>query len=345
MLFIFNTIILVIKLKNKQYIAAIIINRDGNASHEKITTRGMRQMNQKMLSVGEFSKITRTSAKALRHYDKIGLLSPMTRGENNYRYYSIRQLALCNAIRVLLKVGVPLAEISGLKRTRTPEIVDKILARQKEAINAEIDKLRDTHILLDTFALSIKLGLQVDENIICIQYLPAENVIIGAQNDYSNGKDDYDALFDFYKSVSDMETTSELELLYPIWAIHSAEKIIKGDYSYPERYYFYNPKGQDERPAAMYAIGHMRAGYGQNDELFERIKCFIDQNGFEICGNAYEEYLFNEVCIRDDTKYLLRIMITVREKGAHEAKPAPELNADYFGLYSGENQAYGKKAK
>ncbi len=267
-----------------------------------------------MLSVGEFSKITRTSAKALRHYDKIGLLSPVARGENNYRYYTVRQLALCNAIRVLLKLGVPLAEIRDLKRTRTPEIVDELLARQKKALNAEIDKLKEAHILLDTFALSIKLGLQVDENDIRIQFLPAESVVIGAPNDYSDSKDDYDALFDFYKAVNDMDTMTELELLYPIWGIHSAEKIKRCDYSFPERYYFYNPKGQDERPAAMYAIGHTRAGYGQIAQLCERLKAYIDQSGYEICGNTYEEYLFNEICIWDPEQYLLRIMMTVREK-------------------------------
>ncbi len=135
-------------------------------------------------------------------------------------------------------------------------------------------------------------------------------------NKYTDSKDDYDALFEFYQSVNDMDMTSELELLYPIWAIHSAEKIIKSDYSYPERYYFYNPKGKDERPAAMYAIGHTRAGYGHNDELFERIKSYIDQNGYEICGNAYEEYLFNEICVRDPSQYLMRIMIIVRKKQA-----------------------------
>ena len=288
----------------------------GISDFDIICIGGLFIKTQKMLSVGEFSKITRTSAKALRYYDKIGLLSPITRGENNYRYYSVRQLALCNAIRVLLKLGVPLAEIRGLKDTRTPEIVKGILARQTEALDAERDRLNQAYMLLDTYAKEIQSGLSAGDNSITIQFLPAKSIIVGEPNNCGDNKTNYDALFDFYQSISNKCPAAEYELLHPVCGMHSAEKIIRGDCTCPERYFFYNPSGQDERPAAMYAIGHMRAGYGQVAMLCARMREFIDRNGFEICGTGYEEYPLNEICVSDDTNYLLRLMITVREKPA-----------------------------
>jgi len=40
-----------------------------------------------MFSISDFAKYSRTTRDTLLHYDRIGLLSPATRGENNYRYY------------------------------------------------------------------------------------------------------------------------------------------------------------------------------------------------------------------------------------------------------------------
>ncbi len=107
---------------------------------------------------------------------------------------------------------------------------------------------------------------------------------------------------------------TDYELDYPVWAVFSEERIKNRDFGFPDRFYFYNPSGKDQRPSALYAIGYMRSGYGHNAALYQRMIEYIDQNGFEICGDAYEEYPLNEVCITDDKNYLMRVMITVREK-------------------------------
>lgn len=44
-------------------------------------------------TIGEFSRLCNLSAKQLRYYDKIGLISPAYRDEwTGYRYYTIQQL-------------------------------------------------------------------------------------------------------------------------------------------------------------------------------------------------------------------------------------------------------------
>ena len=48
--------------------------------------------------------------------------------------------------------------------------------------------------------------------------------------------------------------------------------------------------------------------------MYKRLIDYIDANNYEICGNAYEEYPQNEICVADNTNYLIRVMITVREK-------------------------------
>ena len=46
-----------------------------------------------MLSIGQFSKTCMVTVKTLRHYDKIGLLSPeYVNEENGYRFYTEEQI-------------------------------------------------------------------------------------------------------------------------------------------------------------------------------------------------------------------------------------------------------------
>ena len=264
-----------------------------------------------LFSVSEFAKFSRTTRDTLLHYDKIGLLSPMSRGSNNYRYYSSRQLGLVNVIRTLQQLGMSLEEIKDLKNHRTPILTEDLFARQIEKIDNKIEDWIRARKLLLTLRKSIRSVSNIDESAIIIQYMQSEAIVLGDQNIYGFERNDYDALHHFYLAVS--EKYPELDLNYSVWAVFSEERIKRGDWRWPDRYYFYNPEGRDRRPAALYAIGYARGGYGQNDKLYRRLIEYIDNNGFEICGDAYEEYPLNEVCITEDENYLIRVMLTVRE--------------------------------
>jgi len=235
----------------------------------------------------------------------------MSRGENNYRYYSNAQLAIVNVIRTLQQLGMSLDEIKRLKDRRTPELANDVFTQQIDKIDKRINDWVRARKLLLTLRKNIDAVSNVDEKTITIQYLPAEAIILGDLNDYSRGRNDYDALLSFYHSVS--EKYPDLDLNYSVWAMFSQERIERSDWKWPDRYYFYNPEGYDRKPAALYAIGYARGGYGQSDGLYKRIISFIKNNGFEICGDAYEEYPLNEVCISDSENYLIRVMIAVRE--------------------------------
>lgn len=263
-------------------------------------------------SISEFAKLSRTTRDTLLHYDKIGLLQPLSRGANNYRRYSNNQLALVNVIRTLQELGMSLDEIKALMDRRTPGRTDELFSRQIEKINFRIENWIQARNLLLTLQKIINSVSGVDENAVTIQFLPADAIMIGGLNDYSHGRSDYDALLSFYEYVA--VKRPDINMNYPAWAIFSAERLIRRDWHWPDRYYLYCPDGDDIRPPALYAIGYARGGYGRNDGLFSRLVNFIDRNGFEINGDAYVEYPLNEVCIVDDNNYLARIMICVREK-------------------------------
>jgi len=263
-------------------------------------------------SISDFAKYSRTTKDTLLHYDRIGLLSPVFRGENHYRYYSPNQLVIVNAIRTLQELGLSLNEISEIMQRRTPQNIYSVLNRQIEQIDLKIHHWSQARDLLFTLQEHIRSGLEADETDITIEFLRSKAMVLGDLNDYSQGGDAYTALNTFYHVTH--EKYPELHLNYPVWGLFSKERVISRDWKWPERYYFYTPKGQHLRPAGLYAIGYTRGDYGQCSELYERMLDFIEANEFEICGDAYEEYPLNEVCISDRLGYLIRLMIFVRER-------------------------------
>jgi DNA-binding transcriptional MerR regulator/effector-binding domain-containing protein len=267
---------------------------------------------RKLFSVGDFAKLSRTTRDTLYHYDRIGVLSPMLRGENNFRYYSSGQLDIMNVIHTLQELGLSLAEIKIIRDNRSPENINETLLRQIEKIDSKINDWVHARKLLFTLQKTIHPVLNIDEREISIKFMPAEAIVLGDLNDYSRGRNDYDALLSFYHDIS--KKYLDLDVNYPVWGFFSEDRIKQRDWIWPSRYYFYNPEGHDKRPAAFYAIGYTRGGYGQGGEIYNRLIDYINGNGFEICGGAFEEYPLNELCIFDDTNYLMRVMITVREK-------------------------------
>ena len=263
-------------------------------------------------TISEFAKFARTTRDTLIYYDRIGLLSPASRSESNYRFYSHNQLGTLNLIRTLQILGMPLGAIKRLRNRRTPELIDAVLENQIHHINDEIGKLSRARELLDQLKHTIDSHLDVDENTISIQFQSEAAIVLGGQNDYSGGRNAYDALYSFYCSCIDEHP--EADLNYPVWGQFSGERIRNRDWVWPDRYYYYSRHGQDKRPAAMYAVGYTRGGYGQCSDLYIRLLDYIDDRGFEICGPAYEEYPLNELSVLEEDNYLIRVMITVQKR-------------------------------
>ena len=115
-------------------------------------------MEEKMLKIGEFSKISRVSVRMLRHYDDIGLLKPVeTDSFTGYRYYEVDQLPTVGRITSLKDMGFKLADIirildiyddrSALEayfETRREELeaISKETAYQMKLLDTAINRLR-----------------------------------------------------------------------------------------------------------------------------------------------------------------------------------------------------------
>jgi effector-binding domain-containing protein len=101
-----------------------------------------------MIKIGDFSRLSRVSIKALRHYDEIGLLKPVTIDRfTGYRYYELDQLTTLNRIVALKDMSLSLDEISKLlhENVSIAHILDLLRAKQagiKQKLEEEAARLK-----------------------------------------------------------------------------------------------------------------------------------------------------------------------------------------------------------
>ncbi len=98
-----------------------------------------------MFKIGDFSRLAQVSVRMLRHYDKLGLLTPSHIDRfTGYRYYTIDQLARLNRILALNGLGLTLQEIADLLGDGNEVPVDQLrgmlILRQKELERELADK-------------------------------------------------------------------------------------------------------------------------------------------------------------------------------------------------------------
>ncbi len=87
-----------------------------------------------MLKIGEFSKLSKTTVKTLRYYDKIGLLKPaFVDMETSYRYYNEEQLSVIEQIHAFKSVGLANEDIFKILHENAP--LNEILSAQKEELS------------------------------------------------------------------------------------------------------------------------------------------------------------------------------------------------------------------
>jgi len=85
-----------------------------------------------LLPIGRFSKATRLSVKALRHYDELGLLRPaFVDPSSGYRYYRPAQANQAEAIRILRSLEMPLEEIRAVLAEGGGDLAGKRLHRHR----------------------------------------------------------------------------------------------------------------------------------------------------------------------------------------------------------------------
>ncbi|GAA4750081.1 MerR family DNA-binding transcriptional regulator [Gordonia alkaliphila] len=96
------------------------------------------------MQIGEVAQQSGVSVRMLRHYDKIGLLTPSTRSAGGYREYDDGDLQRLFRIESLRTLGLSLAEVAVALADSGADpgaLIDRLITQTKERLAAEADLL------------------------------------------------------------------------------------------------------------------------------------------------------------------------------------------------------------
>jgi DNA-binding transcriptional MerR regulator len=98
-----------------------------------------------MFTIGEFSRATHLSVKALRHYDEIGLLVPAdVDPSSGYRRYQAAQVPSAHLIRRLRELEMPLPGIREVLAAPDVGARDGVIAEHLERMESTLARTQET---------------------------------------------------------------------------------------------------------------------------------------------------------------------------------------------------------
>ncbi len=139
---------------------------------------------KKKYTIGEVSQICNVSKKALRYYDKIGLISSERTSRNNYRYYSNESLLAVPVIKYYKQMGFKLDEMREF-------IEGNVYHATKRSFNLKIEELKETQEELrrryisvkDWHDLIVEAEMVIDNNIreVAVKYINSSDYLFQEQ--------------------------------------------------------------------------------------------------------------------------------------------------------------------
>jgi DNA-binding transcriptional MerR regulator len=97
------------------------------------------------LTIGDFSRMTHLSVKALRHYHEVGLLVPRDIDRSTgYRLYDVSQVGTAQAIRRLRELDMPLDELREVLGSNNPEDRNTMIAAHLRRMERRLAETQST---------------------------------------------------------------------------------------------------------------------------------------------------------------------------------------------------------
>ncbi|MFV0422504.1 MerR family transcriptional regulator [Oleidesulfovibrio sp.] len=280
----------------------------------------MKQQNR--YSIGDVSQICNISKKALRYYDKIGLITSQRQDYNNYRYYTQESLLAVPVIKYYKQMGFKLEEMREFIEGNTANVYRAIrnsfLTKIKE-LEEEQEEIRRKYISVkDWHDLILEAEMVIDNNIqeVSIKYVEPSSYLFLNQH--------YDA--NIKAAIINIDFTNFVESL----ANEITGPVILNFPSHEARM---KDKEQDIRIIQKTLMpctdehttiigGHMMVScyhIGPHEtigETYKKIRRWARHHGYSIGDESYERYVTDYWTTRNDAKFVTEVMLKASRQTA-----------------------------
>lgn len=265
-------------------------------------------MNKRRMTTSQFAKLHHVNKRTLHYYDNIGLFSPCTKGENNYRYYEYMQSMEFAYIQMLKELHMGIEEIKTYVQ-HPSQTSFLTLAEDKIAmIDEEIAKLQRSKQILQEKAEQIKLCQTIQHKDIQIVQCPEEYYLT---TPYSFIDNDMQKLMAHIHEAWDAE-----QYRMGIGSFIAVEKVLRHEYTCYDGLFTKSFTNEVEdvwiKPAGTYLCGYCKGNWDHLPSVYEHMIQYADAHAYQLCGYAYE-FGLNDIAITDEEDYVTRIQIQIKE--------------------------------
>lgn len=270
---------------------------------------------KELFTTGEFADLCGVQKQTLFHYDDIGLLKPEYRCKNNYRYYSIQQLEVFIVIDMLKEIGMSLAEIKKTLQSKTSKNAIELLSEKEKVVKMKIKKMQRTQKLIQNQKKQIEEALRLNFDQFTIEEMGTERYILSENILNLTHKDIMKAIMSFFKNLKQEGLSFDNG-----GALIRQEQVEARDYLNYSNFYIRTEQLDLEttliKKAGKYVVGYHQGSYMKIHETYEKIKDYLDNKGYHVCGDSFEEWLYfmEGISLNIVDNYVTKVMIKVEEK-------------------------------
>lgn len=265
-----------------------------------------------LYKIGMFAAMNHITVKALRFYEEQRLLLPAhVDRENGYRYYTMNQMADIHRISALKQAGFTLEEIRCLKNGTNEK---QLLSKKKVALLAQIAELTRQIAVIDGYMTDQDNTLDTP---VLIRTIPAVVAATSRKRIRS-----YDALFVLMPEMGAEMERLGCECAMPEYCFtHYLEPGYQEEDILIETCEAVTEKKEDsslirfqEFPEIRAACIYHRGSYDNFPGTYAAVLRYIEENGYEICGNIRERYIDGVWNKEREEDWLSEIQIPVTER-------------------------------
>lgn len=240
-----------------------------------------------MLTIGEFSRLSRVTPRMLRHYDALGLLCPQTVGENDYRYYRQEQLSDLVKLQWLKSYGFSLGEIGPLLNLEAAQLLPYMLERRK-SLEAELEEKRAVLLRMEADILRMEGKKTMENQYHVILMEDPEQKVFSIRR--TAGVEEYHALFQELRREAEkrgLKQAGPIQMLY-------YDPDFNHDSSDVEAQMVVAQDGPDVtvKPECTCVAVRHRGSYENLHLAYEALCAWLGEHTeYRVCGPAMDRYL------------------------------------------------------
>lgn len=269
-----------------------------------------------MLKIGDFSKLSQVSIKALRLYNEIGLLKPISVDRfTGYRFYSASQLPRLNRILAFKDLGFSLEQISQLLNEEiSPEQMRGMLRLKQANLQQQIEEEQSRLLRVAARLKQIEQENVMSDYEVVIKKL--EPITVASIREILPNYSMICKLFQELYAYLGQQGITKFEYDAGIWhdygykesdvdgeAVLAVPSSVKGN----ERIKVYELQGYD----AIACVVH-QGSYRELPNAYQHLLTWIENNGYRCIGANREFYIQGGTDL-DNESYITEIQFPIEK--------------------------------